>query len=140
LSDPKADLTVFAPTDAAFLRLAQTLGYTGMSETGVFNYLVEGLTLLSGGTDPVPLMTDILLYHVAPGSLFASDLLVSNTTLLGANVGVAGTMLVDGDPDLTDPKSLPSMCRRRTALSMCSTEFSFRWTLFRLMDQTMWSS
>jgi len=105
LDDPAADLTVFAPTDAAFLSLAHTLGFTGSSETEAFAYLVEALTLLSGGTDPVPLLTDILLYHVAPGSLFATDVLASDsiTTLLGSDVEVSGTTLVDGDPDLVDP-------------------------------------
>ncbi len=105
LDDPTADLTVFAPNDAAFVGLAQTLGFTGTSESEAFAYLVEALTLLSGGSDPVPLLTDILLYHVAPGSLFAADVLAAEsiTTLLGADVGVSGTTLVDGDQDLTDP-------------------------------------
>lgn len=105
LDDPSADLTAFAPTDAAFVGLAQTLGYQGMDEAGAFNHIVEALTLLSGGGDPIPLLTNVLLYHVAPQSLQASQVLSSSSieTLLGADLGVSGAQLVDADPDLADP-------------------------------------
>ena len=106
LDDPHADLTVFAPTDAAFIDLAQTLGFEGHDEGEAFAYIVEALTLLSGGGDPIPLLTDILLYHVAPGSLNSDDVLTADhiATLLGANIGVDGFSLVDNDPDLEDPQ------------------------------------
>ena len=106
LDDPHADLTVFAPNDAAFVDLAQTLGFTGQDEGEAFAYIVEALKLLSGGGDPIPLLTDILLYHVAPESFSSDEVLTADAiaTLLGANVGVDGLSLVDNDPDLDDPQ------------------------------------
>lgn len=105
LADPDADLTVFAPDDAAFLALAGELGFKGGSESAAFDYLVESLTLLSGGDDPIPLLTDILLTHVVPESLQASQVLASAsiTTLSGVELGVSGASLVDQDPDIADP-------------------------------------
>jgi serralysin len=105
LADADADLTVFAPDDAAFLGLAATLGYTGTSESSAFDYLVESLTLLSGGADPVPLLTEILLTHVVPESLQASQVLASSElgSLQGLGLGVSGATLVDADPDLANP-------------------------------------
>ena len=104
LNDPNVDLTVFAPTDAAFVGLAQTLGFTGEDEADAWGYLVEALTLLGGG-DPVPLLTEILTYHVAGESLQASQVLSAEaiTTLQGGELGVDGTSLVDADPDVADP-------------------------------------
>ncbi|MBD3763984.1 MAG: fasciclin domain-containing protein [Rhodobacterales bacterium] len=106
LADPAADLTVFAPTDAAFVALAQDLGFAGTDEGAAFAYLVEALTLLSGGADPIPLLTDVLLYHVAPGSLQSAQVLASDTisTLLGADIGVDGLKLADGDLARANPK------------------------------------
>jgi serralysin len=105
LDDATADLTVFAPTDAAFMNLAKALGYDGTTEADGFAYLVDALTLLSKGESPIPLLADILKYHVVPESLQASQVLSSTSiaTLLGASLGVSGTSLVDGEPDLADP-------------------------------------
>ncbi|MEM9430608.1 MAG: fasciclin domain-containing protein [Pseudomonadota bacterium] len=105
LDDPEADLTVFAPNDAAFVGLAQALGFEGHDEGDAFAYIVEALTLLSGGADPIPLLTDILLYHVAPEALGSDDVLVAEAipTLLGESLGVDGLSLVDNDPDIADP-------------------------------------
>ncbi|MGL4321948.1 MAG: fasciclin domain-containing protein [Paracoccaceae bacterium] len=105
LNNPAADLTVFAPNDAAFMNLAKTLGFKGTTEADAFAFIVDALTLLSGGGSPIPLLTDILLYHVAPESLQASQVLSSTsiTTVLGTSLGVSGTSLVDGDPDLANP-------------------------------------
>lgn len=104
LDDAHADLTTFAPVDQAFINLANALGYAGSDEEGAFGYLVEALTLLGGG-DPIPLLADILLYHVAPESLQASQVLSATQidTLLGATIGVDGAALVDNDPDIPNP-------------------------------------
>ena len=107
LSDPNVDLTVLAPTDSAFTSLAGALGYTMTDEAGALGYIVDALTLLGRG-DPLPLLTTVLTYHVAPESLQSSQLIAagSTTTLAGAPVTVtAGTMgvtLGDLDPDLAD--------------------------------------
>ena len=104
LDNPDSNLTVFAPNDAAFVAAAQALGYEGSDEAGAFGHIVDAVTLLSFGRDPVPLLSDILLYHVAPGALASGDVLGSASidTLLGAALGVDGTALVDGEPDLPD--------------------------------------
>lgn len=106
LDDAAADLTVFAPNDAAFIATAQALGFHGSDEAGAFDYIVEALTLLGKG-DPLPLLTEILTYHVAPGSLQASQVLAAGTvgTLQGGSLTVdAATLsIADADPDLPDP-------------------------------------
>lgn len=104
LADETATLTAFAPTDEAFVTLSQTLGYGSSDEAGAWEYLVDALTLLGGG-DPIPLLTTVLQYHVAPGALDAAAVLGSTEigTLAGASFGVSGTTLVDADPDLANP-------------------------------------
>ncbi len=57
LSDPEAEVTVFAPTDAAFAALAEALGEEA------FNAILE---------DPA-LLTAILQYHVVPGAVPSGD-------------------------------------------------------------------
>jgi len=54
--DEMDNLTVFAPTDAAFEELYQTLGVNGIDEI------------------PVDQLTDVLLYHVVPARAFSQDL------------------------------------------------------------------
>lgn len=105
LNNPDSNLTVFAPNDAAFVAAAEALGFEGDSEAEAFDYIVQAVTLLSRGADPVPLLSDILLYHVAPGALDADAVLGSDTipTLLGADLTVDGASLVDAEPDLPDP-------------------------------------
>jgi serralysin len=111
LDDPAADLTVFAPTDAAFIRTARDLGYTGWSESGAWDFLVAALTGLGGG-NPIPVLTNILLYHVAPSSLTPGQVLGSqeiSTLLSGAVIRPHPVrMLRDNDPDLRDPRLLPN--------------------------------
>ncbi|MEO1550845.1 MAG: fasciclin domain-containing protein [Pseudomonadota bacterium] len=104
LNDPTIDVTVFAPTDGAFVGLSQTLGFTGSDEAEAFNYLVDALALLNGG-DAIGLLTDVLTYHVSGESLQASQVLSADTipTLLGADLGVDGASLVDADPDVANP-------------------------------------
>ena len=110
LADPDAELTVFAPNDLAFFRLAKDLGYdAGYDEAEVWSYLVAALKGLGGG-NPIPVLTDILLYHVVPGTVRPIDLIFSTffytpieTALPGASFQPFFFRLVDNDPDLRDP-------------------------------------
>ena len=109
LADPEAELTVFAPNDRAFVRLARDLGYEGRyDEEAAWTYLVGALTELGGG-DPIPVLTDVLLYHVAPGDLRPVDLILATffggriDTLLGATIRPFFFILIDNDPDLRNP-------------------------------------
>jgi uncharacterized surface protein with fasciclin (FAS1) repeats len=112
LADPlataNADLTVFAPTDGAFVGLAQDLGYQGADEKGSWAFIQKAVTLLSKGGDPLPLLTDILTYHVVPGARDATEVLSTSSlqTLQGGSLSVNGTTLVDNDPDLPNPNIL----------------------------------
>ena len=106
LDDPSADFTVFAPTDDAFIRLARNLGYKGGSEADAFGVIVAALTDLSDG-DPIPLLKNILLYHVSAGSRYADEVSASggiDTLLPGATILPARTTLLDNDPDLKDAR------------------------------------
>lgn len=64
LADPTADLTVFAPNNRAFIRLARDLGYLGRKEEDAVNEIVGALAEPGGG-NPIQL-TNVLLYHVFP--------------------------------------------------------------------------
>ncbi|MEL6406876.1 MAG: fasciclin domain-containing protein [Chloroflexota bacterium] len=63
LANPEAELTVFAPTDAAFAALAEALGEE------VFGEILA---------DPVAL-TEILLYHVVEGTVMSGDVVAALT-------------------------------------------------------------
>jgi len=105
LNDPSADFTLFAPNDLAFIRLARDLGYSGYDESGTWTFLVDALTQLGGG-DPIPVLTDILLYHVAPTSLSPLQVIFAGsipTLLPGATIEPFFLTLRDNEPDLADP-------------------------------------
>lgn len=107
VADPSADLTVFAPTDQAFVRLARDLGFSqsGYNEAAATEFIVAALTELGGG-DPIPVLTDVLLYHVSPGSTSYADSLRGEVTeintLLGATFTAEGRTLVDAAPAIED--------------------------------------
>ena len=64
LSDPEADLTVFAPTDAAFEALGEELINAVLADT--------------------ELLTEILLFHVLDGSVYAEDVVATLEATDGA--------------------------------------------------------
>lgn len=107
LASPDIDYTVFAPTDIAFVRLAIDLGFTGAGEEEAWNFLVGALTELGEG-DPIPVLTSVLLYHVAPERLTIDNVLFDSdsiaTALDGASFTVERRSLVDNDPDIKDAK------------------------------------
>ncbi len=105
LADPDADLTVFAPNDKAFIRLARDLGYTGYDEAGAFDAIVMALTQIGDG-DPIPVLTDVLLYHVSPGSKTRREIRAGGpieTLLEGASIVSWKRLLIDADPDFRNP-------------------------------------
>ncbi len=73
LADPEADLTVFAPTDAAFSALADALGEEAF-----------GAILSEDGT---PRLNEILLYHVVAGSLGSADVVAALEGLEADDMG-----------------------------------------------------
>ncbi|WP_376089414.1 fasciclin domain-containing protein [Roseomonas sp. CCTCC AB2023176] len=109
LADPAADLTVFAPTDAAFVQLARTFGFTGTDEAGAYDAIVATLTGLAPDGNPIPLLTDVLTYHVVPERLDVRQLNAEDTitTLNGATLDVRGTTVVDAEPELRDARLVP---------------------------------
>jgi uncharacterized surface protein with fasciclin (FAS1) repeats len=105
LDDETVSWTVFAPNDAAFIRLARTLGYHGFDEEETYLFIVDALTELGGG-DPIPPLTDVLLYHVSPDLLTLNHVLFSDevTTLLAdATFSPDGRELIDEDPGVRNP-------------------------------------
>lgn len=75
-------LTVFAPTDAAFEDLFAVLGVSSVNEI------------------PKDLLTTVLLYHVVSGNVFAADLVddVDVPTVQGQTIGIELT----GGPQIED--------------------------------------
>lgn len=107
LNDPAAELTVFAPKDRAFVMTARDLGYGGWDEAGAWTFLVSALTALGNG-DPIPVLRNVLLYHVVPGALDTSEVRASDsisTLLSGASIFPYGKKRIgDNDPDFIDAR------------------------------------
>ena len=99
LSDPDTDFTVFAPNDAAFMATVRELtGTRPVSEQAAFD-AVAGFG--------IPVVTEVLLYHVVAGRnlsplqvLFSRELTMAN----GGELGVRFLRLVDADPDNRDAR------------------------------------
>jgi hypothetical protein len=108
LNDPNADLTLWAPNDGAFIHTARDLGFEGNDEEGAWLFLVDVLTDLGNG-DPIPVLTDILLYHVAGESITAFEFILYSffgvpiETLQGGTFQPFFFRLIDNEPDLRDP-------------------------------------
>lgn len=98
LGDPAASFTVFAPNDQAFLTLVTDL--TGTAPASEAEALTTITTALTGAQ-----ITNVLLYHVTPGSLDKVDLnrAKSLTMANGGTVNPRGVNLRD-EGALTDPK------------------------------------
>jgi uncharacterized surface protein with fasciclin (FAS1) repeats len=97
LEQPDARLTVFAPTDAAFARVAAELGYASVDE-------------LAGALVADGLLDDVLLYHVVDGRRFSNSLFGRKNprpieTLLGQFLVSRPTLqLVDGTAATSDAR------------------------------------
>ena len=102
------NITLIAPTDRAFIRLANDFGYTGGDEKGAFEVIVAALTEL-GSDGPIPTLTNVLLYHVTPESKTLKEITDAETvdTLLAdASLSSFGVFLIDGAPQLREPALL----------------------------------
>ncbi len=110
VGDLPFDVTVFAPTDQAFRRLVYDLAGVWLeSEEEVFNAVAElGLDTVS----------DVILYHVVEGEVFAATALtldgVDVPTLLGPTFEVnvrqsTWISLRDQDVDDIDPWVIPAL-------------------------------
>jgi len=90
LADPNADLTLFAPTNAAFTSLATSLGFADA------NAMVDALD--------GPTLAKILSYHALPSSKRAGELVsdviagrVTQATLYEFPAGTQATLTLSGD-------------------------------------------
>lgn len=96
LAEADLNATVFAPNDAAFLGLAQNLGFEGTSESDAYDYIRNYLFGAIAGSPDI-ILENILGYHVTPGVLESTQVLAADSldTILGPQVGVDGAALVD---------------------------------------------
>ncbi len=96
-----ANLTVFAPTNAAFGQLAVDLGFAGdpadVSAVGAF--------LLDTNNVATSTLKAVVEYHVSVGIQSAADIAAAGSvaTLGGGTIGADLPTLVDNEPDLIDP-------------------------------------
>jgi uncharacterized surface protein with fasciclin (FAS1) repeats len=79
LSDENTKLTVFAPSDAAFLRTVNDFGMYNASEESVFALFKTLLKAIYSVDDVALAVKDVLLYHVAPQRLSSKDVLAATS-------------------------------------------------------------
>jgi uncharacterized surface protein with fasciclin (FAS1) repeats len=99
LDDAAAKVTLRAPTDAAFVRFAQRLGFQGEDEEGASGAIAQTLTTLGEGNS-IPLLTDILSYQVLDGRFSRQQMQAEGSaeTLLGPDLGFRGSRSRDAGP------------------------------------------
>ncbi|MFN2427239.1 MAG: fasciclin domain-containing protein [Candidatus Binatia bacterium] len=100
LSNPEASITVFAPRDLAFRRLARDLGWNGSGGDG------GALTTIVGAFD-LATIRNVVKYHVVPGRYSVLKVLRTktfHTALPGTSFKRVGLTLKDNEPDLRDPQ------------------------------------
>ncbi len=98
-------VTLFAPTDAAFVRTARDLGYQSNDEAGAYRAIVAVLSNLTRGA-PETALFDIVGYHILPGA-FTAQLLRERTpvsTYQGTQIVIDGFTLKHVSTRLKDPE------------------------------------
>jgi|GEM_PF-4500838 len=106
-------LTVFAPTNQAFINLAKALGFEIDEDSeGVNDAVIEALetasALLSPSDNPSAFLGSVLTYHIAPTKLDGADVASASSikTLSGETIhpdSSKGLSLGDKDRDFADP-------------------------------------
>jgi uncharacterized surface protein with fasciclin (FAS1) repeats len=84
LNYPTATLTVFAPTDGAFLQTAQDIGIVSNVDVRTEEEVLAGMsalasTLFSNPDGLVQVLREVLLYHVAPVRLSSDEIFAATT-------------------------------------------------------------
>lgn len=101
LNNPADSLTVFAPNDRAFKRLAKDLGFAGGNEEAAWEFLAANV--------PLELLTAVLTYHVVGQELDVIDFLIASitgqeiTSLGGPTFRPFFFTIIDNDPDFKNP-------------------------------------
>ncbi|MFC3615180.1 fasciclin domain-containing protein [Lutimaribacter marinistellae] len=113
LNDVEADLTVFVPSDEAFVRAAARFGFDEEAHTGLLRHVYEGraidhflraVNLFSAG-DLVPALRDIVQMHLVDESLQWRQMTEHQVpTLHGLNVTVDGLRVHNDASNLPDPE------------------------------------
>jgi serralysin len=124
LSDPNANLTLFAPTDAAFIKLDDLLSgnpgviYDGSQEDRAYTTVINVAIAIDQAARQLPSSPYIignaapglqaaLKYHLSAGAKTAAEIQASptiNTLLEGSAITPKDGKLVDLSPDYTDPQ------------------------------------
>ena len=105
LDDANATYTVFAPTDKAFIKLAEDLSGLDLDEASAGAWLLANI--------PLATLTAVLEYHVVVDLAVDSSIVVTleSATTIGGTVGISAPgkgfrsiQFVDNDPDARNPK------------------------------------
>jgi uncharacterized surface protein with fasciclin (FAS1) repeats len=101
------DITVLAPNDRAFQRLAKDLGYTGKyDEAAIFGFLAAGLTAYgSPGLSLVEVLDIVLKYHVIDTAHTYAELKAADSvTTLSGPLDSYKKWFIDAEGDLKNAK------------------------------------
>jgi Ca2+-binding RTX toxin-like protein len=109
--DPAQDLTVFAPTDDAFLGLAQVIDPSATTEGEALAVIAAASAALSPVYDPTAFLKTVLSYHISAGAQSKAEVQASGSiaTLAGLDLAPSGEMLGDEEPDLDDAQFAPGL-------------------------------
>ena len=110
-ADPSQNLTVFAPTDGAFINLAKFFDPTVSTEAGAVSALVAASKSLSPADDPAAFLRTVISYHIVPGTVTQSDIQggAALNTLTGQSLQSDGNTIVDEETSLPDPSFVPGL-------------------------------
>lgn len=102
LDAPFPDITLFAPTNAGLLSLAQGLGFTGSTAADASQFIFDAMNLVTQ-ENAMDLLLDILSYHVVTGPV-VTDLSGTGdlTTLSGVPLAFDGNEMIDADPEFAN--------------------------------------